>query len=181
MVRLGGTPLGSEIAFAQARLALKPWSPTDLVIQGVDGELRTVRVKPISSSAYRAYRQSGLLVEPVSAGSDEGLVRGSCLALHRAYTGQEDGAPQVYMQGVLRVTHVSGDVDEPSVVSPGDLLMGVETYRLGAKVDTYELVRFEGLPDLTRAFDPAAGGEIACWVYSNGEMLRVPIPIKRVR
>lgn len=170
------------VAFAQALLEAPPGEVLTLRL-GRRGNELDVELVPIPYAAWNAFRQSGILVSEVDYAAESALVHEASIALHRTYTGDLQGRPARLMRGALRVEGVRPiEVGRDLALRPGDLLLGITTALRGEFGDTHDLTRFEDLADLGAAFELRAtkeGERSECWLWREGEVLNVPVLIRR--
>jgi hypothetical protein len=165
-----------------------PGQPMVLRI-GRGGEVLEKTVVPLAFAAWNAFRQSGILVEPIDYAQESALVYEASVALHRVYTGDAAGTPARLSSGALRVIGVrsldagGADAGSDHPVRAGDLLLGISVVTAGEVTDTHELQRFETLAALALAFEGRATkeGELCeLWVYRDGAVQTVKVWIRRV-
>jgi S1-C subfamily serine protease len=178
----------SRITLAQTLLGSEPGVPLVLRI-GRGGEVLEKTVVPMAFAAWNAFRQSGILVQPVDYAAESELVFAASVAMHRVYTGDAQGRPARLASGALRVIGVrsldasASDPGSDHPVRAGDLLLGITVVTPGEVNDVHELRKLETLAALAVAFEERATkeGELCeLWVYRDGAVQTVKVWIRRV-
>lgn len=184
LVSIQARDVDSEVAFAQALLGISAWEGISLEVER-EGERKTLALTPISYSAWRLFRQSGVTVRPVDYQAEGDRIRRASIALHQAYTGIDEGTPGVMMTGALEVTQVVPHGDEqPLALKPGDLLLGMTERILEQNFERQELRRFESVADLVGIVEPRAireGYTLRCWIQRGNEISEEEIHLRKVR
>jgi S1-C subfamily serine protease len=182
LVRLGGQEIASSVALARVRSDLRRGASVELVVSREDEEI-ALEITPLSYVAWNISRQCGIEVEELDYAAETQLVHDASLALYRSYTQNDEGEPTSLMTGALRVVRVLPlDADHALAIEPGDLLLGMTAYDVGAREMHERLLRFESLAHLASCFAPRAtkdGEEVGCWYWRDGEVLSTPVFVRR--
>jgi serine protease Do len=91
-----------------------------------DGAPQTIEVTPLAPAEWGLIRQSGIRARDLGFVEDPERVRLACVALHRAFTGDETGEPQSIPPQVVSVMRVYEQHQGNPDLRPGDLLLAVE-------------------------------------------------------
>lgn len=134
---LAGVQSGDRISsFAGAKITWSPGFAKTLSSQVADTALplvvqrgskeESLMIKPVAPEVWGVIKQSGMVVRDLSYAENPDRVRLASIALHRAFTGDDTGAPRSIPEQVVVVERVfEQDQGNPDVL-PGDLLLALE-------------------------------------------------------
>jgi S1-C subfamily serine protease len=149
-----------------------------------DGKPMPVKLTPVAAAVWAVVRQSGLLTRDFAYAEDPERVRTTAIALHRAFTGDAAGEPNVIPANVVVVDKVyGGEQPEGTDVQAGDLLLAVELLR--ADTETPVLVRLTGVDKLRdlwndRHLGTYEGSAWSCWIARGNDVKKVEVTSKRL-
>ncbi|HTF88422.1 MAG TPA: trypsin-like peptidase domain-containing protein [Planctomycetota bacterium] len=173
--------VASAMDYGNLLLALKSAPEMHLALDR-KGERVAVVLHPISHATWRIFRQTGIEVAEVDYAAESQRVRDASIALHRAYTGISDGAPNRLMNGALRVVQVQPPAGKVLDVKPGDLLLGASALVRSIDSEHAQLVRFENLAALRDFLEPLSTSEGAtaeCWLLRDNKIQTTQVPVTR--
>ncbi len=126
IVSLAGVPITWSPGFAMTLRAQPPGVELELAIER-QGAPQSLRLAPLPAEVWGVVKQSGLLVRDLPYAENPEAVRTSAIALHRAFTGDATGEPNVIPERVVVVEKVyAGEQPEGTDLAAGDLLLAVE-------------------------------------------------------
>lgn len=180
---LNGVAITWSPGFAMTLLRQEPYLPLTLEL-GRAGTVQTVQVAPLPAAVWAVVRQSGLLTRDLLYAEDEARVRATAIALHREFTGDRAGEPNVVPDRVVMVEHVfAGEQPPDADVQAGDLLLAMELVH--ADGDMPVLVRLADVAALRdlwndRRLGTYEGTDWTCWLARGSEVRKVTIRSKRL-
>lgn len=181
---LAGTKITWSPGFAKI---LRQQAAGQEVVLGIerDGAPRTIKATPLAPAEWGLIRQSGIRARDLGFVEDPERVRLACVALHRAFTGDETGEPQSIPPQVVSVMRVYEQHQGNPDLRPGDLLLAVE---LKDPVDgRKKLSQIESVEQLRDLFNDRLVGksdgvdhykvatEYPMWVARGSKVLKVNV------
>jgi len=183
VLALGDVPITWGPGFAMTLLRQPAGEELALHVER-DGARQTLRMKPLPAAVWSVVRQSGLLVRDFAFAEDPERVRAAAIALHRAFTGDATGEPNVIPSGVVAVDAVFADeLAAGADVAAGDLLLAIEL--VDQRTGQPALVRLadvEALRDLWNDRDLGSydGASWQAWRARGGAVAKVELRSKRL-
>jgi len=182
LLRLAGQATPTQAAYARLILDLDTTAPCALVVER-EGEELSLELLPISFATWEIARSCGIEVAELDYTAQAERIQEASVLLHRAYTQNESGEPTRLMAGALEVVRVSSLPDEdPPLLQPGDLLLGITTFEHGTTAIHERLLRLEDLATLSETITPLAtkdGGAHTFWVLRGERIETVEVIVRR--
>ncbi len=180
--KLGDTNVTWTPGFALTLLRQPAGQPLAIVFER-QGKLQTVQCTPLPAAVWAVVRQSGLLTRDYGFAEDEARVRAAAIGLHRAFTGDPTGEPNVIPERVVLVEKVHGG-EQLAVdgVADGDLLLACELVREGKDPVLVRIADVAALRDLwnDRTLGNYEGLQWQCWIARGTEVKKVEVTSKRL-
>ena len=182
VVSLAGAPVSWSGAFSLGLAGLDAGVDAEVVMER-NGEKKTLRIAPMSQHAWSVVRMSGLLVRDLAFADDEARMRNASIALHRAFTGDQNGEPQQVQESAALVEKLwPGEQRAESDIAEGDLLLAAE---LRTENGDPVLRRIDGIASLRELFNDRElgsydGVQWTLWVSRGAEVKRVQATAKRL-
>jgi S1-C subfamily serine protease len=147
------------------------------------GEKKTARIAPVAPEAWAVLRMSGLQTRTFAYADDEARMRNASIALHRAFTGDQNGEPQQVQESAVLVEKLfPGEQRAESDIAEGDLVLAAELRTEGGDPVLRRVDGVASLRDLwnDRELGSYDGVQWTLWVSRGAEVKRVQATAKRL-
>lgn len=149
------------------------------------GQQQTIKVAPMPPEVWAVVRQSGLLCRDFPYAEDPERVRNASIALHRQFSGDEQGEPSRIPDGVVLVERAfPGEQPDGTDIATGDLVLAVEL--VSATNGTPVLLRMAHVAALRDLWNDRELGKYdegqrwKCWVARGVEVRPIELTAKRL-
>ena len=182
IVSLGGESITWSPGFALQLLQRSADVDVELLVER-GGVEQTISVAPVAAATWSLIRQSGLRCRDVAYADDPERARLASIALHRAFTGDSNGEPQVIPSQFVAVERVFRSYQPDADIEAGDLILAIEL-RTAADGDAV-LSRVGSVAELRDWFNHRKLGSYdaipwSCWIARGNEVKQINIVAKRL-
>jgi S1-C subfamily serine protease len=190
---LAGRPVSWSVGFRRALADLPP-APLELEVER-DGAARTATLEPLDWPTRQVERQLGVEIERIDYTEAGETIFEAAVALHRAITGDRDGAPTEIPRSLVRIDRVSPrgtqdfadpdtiDIPDEHPLREGDLLLAVqwtEQTSDGLRSAVVEFHDVREVLDTCQQVGDYAGRLVDAWVWRDGKVQKLRIVVARL-
>lgn len=182
VLALNDTAITWGPGFAMTLLQQQPGVELALKVERA-GAQQVIKVTPLPAAVWAVVRQSGLLTRDFPYAEDPERARAAAIALHRAFTKDPTGEPNVIADNFVVVEKVFADERPAGDVQPGDLLLAFELVRGDSAMPV--LARLSGVGALRdlwndRHLGTYEGSTWQCWIARGNDVKKVELTSKRL-